>query len=174
MNRRVSIDDSGRGAFIIVVLLAVMAAVLAVVYHAPEKPVESEPVKASKFLDLNVSEQETEAEKSWQILVSSAKRESEKDSAGYTVDFDAYHEYNDNAYGVLVLAWQQSEYEIDLYRYDEQKKVWTTSPRRENQIGIQIDTDSTTRQWNLPDDIIDKWVKEANDYMKTKYGGGKN
>ncbi|MHB1455871.1 MAG: hypothetical protein ACYC0V_03040 [Armatimonadota bacterium] len=122
----------------------------------------------------SISEHETDASRSWQILVSTTRRECSKDKSGAALDYESLHKYTNGAYGVMVLAWPQSEYMIELYRYDPSKKVWTASPRRETDFGDEIDVAKTSAEWSVPKNVLNGWINEAVNYMKKKYGNGDN
>lgn len=122
----------------------------------------------------DISERETDVSHSWQILVSTTRRECAKDKSGASLDYESMHKHFSGTYGVIVLAWPQSEYIIDLYRYDPSKKVWTASPRRETDFGDEIDVSKASVKWTIPKEVLNGWINEAADYMKKKYGNGEN
>ncbi|MHB1001064.1 MAG: hypothetical protein ACYC27_17615 [Armatimonadota bacterium] len=171
MQRSIFYNNSGKAVSILIIILLIGTVGLAAYYNSSKQAGKTEDLPLR--MSLNVSERKTESESSWQILISSTKRECAKDSSGCTVDFDIYHEHDDKSYGILVLAWQESEYEIDLYRYDPLNRVWVDSPRHEINGLNHIDTALTSKKWKLPEDTINQWIKEADDFMKNKYGEGR-
>ena len=145
-------------------------AVLTIYFYSgtvPHRPSASEN-------EPKISERETDVSRSWEILVSTTRRECAKDKSGAALDYESLHWHQSGAYGVIVLAWPQSEYIIELYRYDPSKKVWTTSPRKETDFGDEIDTAKASVQWAIPKQVLNGWINEAVDYMKKKYGNGEN
>lgn len=130
---------------------------------------ENEPQISS-----SISERETDVSRSWQILVSTTRRECAKDKSGAALDYESLHRHPSGVYGVIVLAWPQSEYVIELYRYDPSKKVWTASPRKETDFGEEIDVSKASANWAIPKEVLNGWINEAVDYMKKKYGNGDN
>jgi hypothetical protein len=107
-----------------------------------------------------------DAARSWIELLSTAMRNCE---ANCTIDYQALHEYEGHSYGIMVVAWRDSEYIIDLYRYDSGKKKWTDAPTFEADYGEAVDTATASKQWGVPQNEILKWINEADDAMGKKY-----
>ena len=130
---------------------------------APGKPRTVQPP------GVEISERNTRPRHSWGLFISSVKGRCAK-SPGCTLDYEAFHEYDGKAFGVMAIAWKDSEYEIDLYRYDPGKMGWADSPRGES--GLSVDVAKTSGMWGVPQSILQKWLKEAEDYMGRKYKSG--
>ena len=73
---------------------------------------------------------------------------------------------------MIVLAWKDSEYEIDLFRYDPKTTGWLESPMRQDMPGI--DVEATSKRWGVPKETIQEWIDEATAVMKKKYGSEGN
>lgn len=165
---------SSRIIHILSVVLLLAAGGLAVYFFVGTKPSGSSASGDGSQISPSISERETDASRSWQILVSTTRRECAKDKSGAALDFESLQKYRSGAYGVMVLAWPQSEYVIELYGYDPFKKVWVAGPRRETDFGDEIDIVKTSETWAVPKEVLSGWIDEAAGYMKRKYGNGEN
>ena len=157
---------------LVVGLAAIFA--LTIYFYARVGKHQQSPTGNAPEISPNISERETDAARSWQILVSTTRCECAKDKSGGALDYELLHQYQGASYGVMVLAWPQSEYSIEVYKYDQVKKVWTASPRKATDFGDEIDVAKTSAKWGVPGAVIDEWVKLASDFMKKKYGNGDN
>lgn len=118
---------------------------------------------------ITVTEKAVSPQSSWRILVQHAKNSCERARSKCSVGFDALYQYGDRHFGLMTIAWQESEYEIDLYRFDAARKVWVSSPRKVNEIGDEPDTSRASDQWKVPKSRLDRWIADAHDIMKQKY-----
>ena len=106
---------------------------------------------------------------SWSTFVASLKKSCAQKDDTITVDYDAMHEYAGRSYGVVVIAWKDSEYEVDLYRSDPKTSGWEASPIHEGDgMGI-VDVRATAKKWKLPEESISEWLTAANQFMHEKY-----
>jgi len=169
-SRREIKHERGRWAYWVVIAVLLVAAVAAGVFVSvskrgirtgagkvgvPSGPAADRAVHISK------------AAQSWQEFVASAKK---KCDVNVSVDYEAFHEYAGQSFGVMVVAWKDSEYEVDVYRYDPDKKDWVIGPFHREYPAI--DTGAASKTWDVPQRILDQWIDEADAVVKKKYAGG--
>ncbi len=169
-SRREIEHESGRCAYWVVVAVLLVAAVAAGVFVSiskrgirtgagkagvPSGPADDRAVRIS------------EAARSWQEFVASGRK---KCDVTVSIDYEALHEYDGQSFGVMVVAWKDSEYEVDVYRYDPAKKDWVIGPFHREYPGM--DTGAASKTWGVPQGILDQWIDEAGAVVKKKYAGG--
>ena len=99
----------------------------------------------------------SEEQISWEKFAASAK---EGGGQGVSVDYDAYHQYGKEHFGILVVAWKDSEYEIDLYHYNPEKKDWELSPVIQESVDT-TDIPATSKKWGVPGNVLKGWIDRA-------------
>ncbi|HUV05893.1 MAG TPA: hypothetical protein VMX94_12390 [Armatimonadota bacterium] len=109
----------------------------------------------------------SQAQLSWERLVAGAKQRCHE-SGNVSVDFDAFHEYAGQGFGVMSVAWKDSEYEVDLFRYNPNKKDWETSPVID-QTWNMVDVPATSKRWGVPEKVIQSWIDEVDKAVRRKY-----
>ena len=109
---------------------------------------------------------------SWKNFVHEARARCEKEP-GCSLDYAAVHQVGDQSFGVIVTAWKDSEYSIDLLRYDPQPGSWVAAPTKKTDSGMEeIDTSAASKAWSVPQALLDDWIAQAQSSMTKKYGGG--
>lgn len=114
----------------------------------------------------------SEAEQSWDKRVADAKSKISKET-DVIFGHEAYHEYNGQSFGVMIIGWKDSEYVVDLYRYNPVKKGWENAPTHvSKESGYEyIDTASVSKKWGIPEEIIKKWLDDAEKAAKKNFAG---
>jgi len=158
-------------ALVLVLIIALAAGVFVSLRpHLPE--VVKEPAPPPK----PVSEQtplNPKAVESWKAFVSSARAKCREQGPNCTLDYASIHQYGAQSFGVMVVAWKDSEYVIDLFRYDPAKNDWTVAPTKQTEMGSeQIDTASASKNWKVPRNLLDEWISKAESALRRRYGGG--
>lgn len=110
---------------------------------------------------------ESRAEASWKDFVADARAEAQMHE-GVSIDYESLHKQDGHNYGVMVVAWENSEYEVDLYRFDPEVGDWELSPGLEEGIYV-TDVPAASKEWGVPADIIETWLSEAHSAVKSKY-----
>lgn len=109
------------------------------------------------------------AVESWREFVADARAECEKNPT-CTLDYDKTHEHQGHYYGVMVVGYRESEYYVDLYRFDPKADKWIGGPRTMTEVGIEdIDYAATSKQWNVPEATIRQWTDLAARTVKEIY-----
>lgn len=131
----------------------------------PPTPVQAPPpaprAEAPKPADV--------AAESWQKLVADARAECEK-NPGCTLDYEKMHEHDGRFFGVTVIGYKDSEYYVDLFRFDPKTDKWTDSPHTMTETGLEgIDYPTTSKQWNVPEKMLQTWIALADRTVKEIY-----
>jgi hypothetical protein len=154
-------------AMVTLIVFGIALAVIALVafVFARSNPLNtpiSRQIEQKSRPSVKIAEVPVSVKPTWRKLVADAV-ESCKEAKDCSIDFDAQHQYNGRYFGVMVVGWVNSEYEIELYRYDVTRRDWISSPRSEGEITESVDVAVTSRAWHLPRPVIEKWLKEAED-----------
>ena len=154
-------SNLGRARIALVVLLLVVFSGLGIFLSVDkEKAVPTEtPVPTI------TERQKSEGQLKWEEFAASAREGGGRD---VSVDYDAYHQHEDEHFGILVVAWQDSEYEIDLYHYDAEKKDWELSPVVEENA-YATDIPATSEKWGVPGNVIKGWIDKADAEVQRIY-----
>jgi len=107
----------------------------------------------------------SEAQMSWKKFADDARAACEKD---VSVDYDAYHQYGEEHFGILVVAWKDSEYEVDLYHFEPEKKDWELSPVVQESV-YATDIPATSKKWGVPGNVIKGWIDRADTEVQKIY-----
>ena len=142
----------GRVRVALIILLIIVFSGLGIFLSLDKpKPVHETPAPT-------ITERPKSAEQvSWEKFTASARAGCEK---GVSVDYDAYHQYGQEHFGVLVVAWKDSEYEIDLYHYNTEKKDWELSPVVQQSV-YATDVPATSKKWGVPGSVVKGWIDRA-------------
>ena len=111
-----------------------------------------------------------EAEQSWDKRVAEAKSKISKEP--YTIfGHEVYHEYNGQGFGIMIVGWKDSEYVVDLYRYNPAKKAWESAPTHMPSDGgyEEIDTAAASKKWGISDKVIKAWLDDAEEAAKKEF-----
>ncbi len=109
------------------------------------------------------------AAESWKAFVADARSECEK-NPGCTLDYDKLHDHEGAHFGVTVIGYKDSEYFVNLFRFDPESGKWIESPRSTPAEGYEdIDVPATSKQWNVPEATIRQWIEQANRTVKEIY-----
>jgi hypothetical protein len=109
--------------------------------------------------------EKTEAQLSWEKFAAEARAEN---NSKVSVDYDAYHQYGQEHFGVLVVAWKDSEYEIDLYHFDPEKRSWELSPVIQESV-YATDIPAVSKKWGVPGNVIKGWIDRADTEVQKIY-----
>ena len=176
MRRSIFFNRTGSGLTVFLVILAILlvvgAAFLFTMNNHEPVTVHNNAPRAPKP-DVKISETNKYPERSWDMFVSSISKRCSKEP-NCSLDYKAFHEYNGQSFGITVLAWKDSEYVVELYRYDPKRMGWTESPRSVTEGFEYVDTSAASKKWGVPQDVLKKWLKEAEDFMTKKYNNGGN
>ena len=167
-------DRSSRfGLWIAVILVAVLSAaggaLVNMGYLKPHKAVivPATPVEQPRATN--------DAASSWKVFVDEARATCEKDNPLFTVDYTALHEVGEHSYGVMIIACRESEYVVDMFRYDPASNKWLPAPTRHTELGFEeIDTALVSRKWGVSQAILEQWINAANRAAKHKYASRSN
>ena len=107
----------------------------------------------------------SQAQVSWEKFAADARAACEQ---GVSVDYDAYRQYGKEHFGILVVAWKDSEYEIDLYHYDPAKKDWELSPVVQQSV-YATDIPAASKKWGIPGNVIKGWIDRADTEVQKIY-----
>ena len=107
----------------------------------------------------------SEEQVSWEKFAASARQGG---GEGVSVDYDAYHQYGNEHFGVMVVAWKDSEYEVDLYHFNPAKKDWELSPIVRDSADT-TDIPETSKKWGVPGNVIKGWIDRADTEVQRKY-----
>lgn len=132
----------------------------------PPTPVQK-PAPAPKA---EVQETVVITAESWKKFVADTRSECEK-NPGCTLDYDKLHEYDGRFFGVTVIGYKESEYYLDLFRFDPKSDKWIGSPRTTmGEISQEsIDVPATSKEWSVPEATIRQWLDEADRTVKEIY-----
>ena len=120
---------------------------------------------------VEVTEPISEAELSWREFVDSAKEKC-SESETTVFGFEALHEYEGQSFGVMVVGWKDSEYVVDLFRYDPKEKEWVPGPISETDYGEDtVDTEAASKVWGVPKELLDQLINEAHEAMYGEHSG---
>ncbi|HET6453744.1 MAG TPA: hypothetical protein VFI02_05020 [Armatimonadota bacterium] len=109
--------------------------------------------------------EKSEEQLSWEKFAAEARAEN---NSNVSVDYDAYHQYGQEHFGVLVVAWKDSEYEVDLYHFDAEKRSWELSPVVQESV-YATDVPTTSRKWGVPGNVIKGWIDRADTEVQKIY-----
>ena len=107
----------------------------------------------------------SEEQLSWEKFASEARAGND---SSVSVDYDAYHQYGQEHFGILVVAWKDSEYEVDLYHFDPEKRSWELSPVIQESV-YATDVPATSRKWGVPGNVIKGWIDRADTEVQKIY-----
>ena len=108
-------------------------------------------------------------EQSWKNFVTDARAKCESHQ-GCSIDFEKLHEYEGRHFGIVVIGYKDSEYFVNLYRFDPATEKWIESPRITPEDGYEhIDISKTSQDWNVPDATIQGWIDEAETTVREIY-----
>lgn len=113
-----------------------------------------------------------DAATSWKVFVDDARAKCEKADPKCTVDYTALRDAGGHSFGVTVIGWKDSDYIIDVYRFDPATRKWEPAPTIESDGAVQVDTTETSRRWAVPEGILKDWIDAANSAVKHKYARG--
>ena len=108
---------------------------------------------------------------SWKAFVQDARDDcaKEKESPG-SVDYQKLYAHGGQSFGVMIVGWPESEYFIDLYRFDAKSDKWIDSPRSSPDGGYDsVDVPAASKQWKVPEATIRQWLDEADRTVKDVY-----
>jgi hypothetical protein len=165
--------SSRSGLWIAVILVVVLSAAAGalVSMHFPK------PVKVVTAPVPQASEQpptDYDAASSWKVFVDDARAKCAKEGPDCTLDYTALHEIGENTFGVMVIGWKDSEYVIDMYRFDPAEGKWIASPTKQTEEAEEIDTFAASRKWGISQAILQEWINAADKAVKHKYAGRSN
>jgi len=136
------------------------------------RPVRFRPPAVKHEVKVEVKENLPDSPtESWTTFTKSIKAKCAKPGANASLDYDLLHDYKGDKYGITVIARKESEYEIDLYRFDKVSATWEESPIIEGETTM-IDTKETSKKWNLPEKTVKVWIDKTDKLMQKKYGNG--
>lgn len=108
-------------------------------------------------------------EQSWKEYVSVARLKCESQE-GCSLDHEKYREYEGHHYGVMIIGFKDSEYYLNLYRFDPEEVKWVDSPRSTSDVGYEdVDVPESSDQWGVPREVIEGWIDEADKTVKEIY-----
>lgn len=106
---------------------------------------------------------------SWKVFTDDARAKCKKEGPNCTLDYTALHEIGEHSYGVMVVGWKDSEYIIDMYRYDPASNKWVPAPTKQTMEAEEIDTFAASKKWGVPMDVLDEWITSAEKAVKRVY-----
>ena len=111
-----------------------------------------------------------EAELSWDKRVAEAKEACSKEP-DTIFGHAAYHEYDGQSFGIMIVGWKDSEYVVDLHHYDPAKKAWESAPTHMPSDGgyEEIDTAAVSKKWGISDKVIKAWLDDAESAAHKKF-----
>jgi hypothetical protein len=160
MQKRRSLPGLGLIIFLLLIAFLGVRVINGITRPRPSRP--KVPVRISE-------RQTSRALQSWRDFVAEARANCAKESNA-RLYFEAYHEYDGQSFGVIASGYQDSEYATDLFRLDAKTKRWVSSPTRESAYFAEVDVQATSRQWGIPQETIERWLKEAQEavYARSK------
>ena len=156
-------------AFVILLAVALGAGVFMSMRRSrpPEAPKKPPPPAVAKPTPLN-----PRAVESWKNFVHESRAKCEQ-QPNCTLDYAAIHQYGAQSFGVMVVAWKDSEYTIDLMRYDPKSGSWVAAPTKKSDSEFEeTDTAAASKKWQVPRKQLDGYISKAQSAMREKYGGG--
>lgn len=155
------ISNHGRVRITLVILLLIVSSGLGVFLS-----VNKDKSRVSETPVPTVNERpRPDPQVSWEKFAANARAAC---GQGASVDYDAYRQYGKEHFGILVVAWKDSEYEIDLYHYDPEKKDWDLSPVVQESV-YATDVPAASKKWGVPGNVIKGWIDRADTEVQRKY-----
>ena len=151
----------GRARIVLVILLLIVFSGLGVFLSVDKEKTSVPGTPTPTVNELPKSEEQV----SWEKFAKSAREGGGED---VSVDYDAYHQYGEERFGILVVGWKDSEYEIDLYHYDPGRKDWELSPVIE-ESAYATDIPTASKKWGVPGSVIKGWIDRADREVQKIY-----
>lgn len=109
------------------------------------------------------------AEESWNAFLDDVRTRC-KPEEGCTIDYERLREYDGRHFGITVIGYKDSEYFVDLHRFDSGSNEWIGSPRVQPEDGYEhIDVPATSEQWDVPEATVRGWIDEAERTVREIY-----
>jgi len=128
----------------------------------------AEKAKQQAVVSIDIKEMPSPADMHWKTFLDSLKRNCEKEG-NVSIDYVSAYRVRKNDFRSIVIAWKDSEYEIDLYRYNAALSGWEPASMHEVDGMEVVDVAVTARKWKIPESVIQSWIDEARKYMSNKY-----
>jgi len=136
-----------------------LAAIIVSGCKPPAAPVQKPPAPAPVV----------DAGQSWKDFTAVARLKCESDP-GCTLDYEKLHEYEGHYYGAMIIGYKDSEYYLNLYRFDPKEVKWVDSPRSTSDVGYEdVDVPASSDRWGVPREVIQGWIDEADKTVKEVY-----
>ncbi|HEY3298528.1 MAG TPA: hypothetical protein VGK34_07725 [Armatimonadota bacterium] len=157
---------SGRASTVVLLVLALTAAMLLFLHE--NGTIEKLPEQKRPPVKVEIKDTTASPKQGWNVFVNSISKSCEGKQPPVSVAYNALHEYKGGYFGVLVIAWQESEYEVNLYRFDQHTTGWRPSSIMQSDGMGGVDVARTSSQWGVPKETIESWLKKAHDFMQNK------
>ncbi len=152
-------------ALILLAIAALAAGVFVGISRSKRLAAQANAREMTKPVDMQAV-----ATSSWKCFVNEARVNSASSGHECSVDYTALEHFGGNSYGIMIVAYKDSEYSLDVFRYNPATKDWNSAPVKQDEQGFsKIDTPYVAELWDLPKEKLEAWMAAANKAAKVRY-----